>query len=90
MPLGGKKRIEQKVGELFAQRYLFVQRRLSPSERATLQLMVQDQTGDQVRILSKSQHTTPLFAWAGCFPPFDPRVPVDPGTTTECLLTLNW
>ena len=34
---GRKKRIEQKVGELFAQRYLFVQRRLSPSERATLQ-----------------------------------------------------
>ena len=34
---GRKKRIEQKVGELFAHRYLFVQRRLSPSERATLQ-----------------------------------------------------
>ena len=32
-----KKRINQKVGELFAHRYLFVQRRLSPSERATLQ-----------------------------------------------------
>ena len=32
-----KKRIEPKVGELFAHRYLFVQRRLSPSERATLQ-----------------------------------------------------
>ena len=32
-----KKRIKQKVGELFAHRYLFVQRRLSPSERATLQ-----------------------------------------------------
>ena len=32
-----KKRIKQKVGELFANRYLFVQRRLSPSERATLQ-----------------------------------------------------
>ena len=32
------KRIKQKVGELFARhRYLFVQRRLSPSERATLQ-----------------------------------------------------
>ena len=31
------KRIKQKVGELFAHRYLFVQRRLSPSERATLQ-----------------------------------------------------
>ena len=31
-----KKRIKQKVGELFAHRYLFVQRRLSPSERATL------------------------------------------------------
>ena len=31
------KRIEQKVGELFAHRYLFVQRRLSPFERATLQ-----------------------------------------------------
>jgi hypothetical protein len=26
------KRIKQKVGELFAHRYLFVQRRLSPSE----------------------------------------------------------
>ena len=34
---GRKKRIKQKVGELFANRYLFVQRRLSPSERATLQ-----------------------------------------------------
>ena len=34
---GRTKRIEQKVGELFAHRYLFVQRRLSPSERATLQ-----------------------------------------------------
>jgi Transposase len=34
---GRKKRIEQKVGELFAHRYLFVQRRLSASERATLQ-----------------------------------------------------
>ena len=33
----GTKRIKQKVGELFAHRYLFVQRRLSPSERATLQ-----------------------------------------------------
>ena len=32
-----KKRIKQKLGELFAHRYLFVQRRLSPSERATLQ-----------------------------------------------------
>ena len=32
-----KKRIEHKVGELFAHRYLFVKRRLSPSERATLQ-----------------------------------------------------
>jgi hypothetical protein len=31
-----KKRIEQKVGELFEHRYLFIQRRLSPSERATL------------------------------------------------------
>jgi hypothetical protein len=31
-----KKRIERKVGELFEHRYLFVQRRLSPSERATL------------------------------------------------------
>jgi hypothetical protein len=32
-----KKRIEHKVGELFEHRYLFIQRRLSPSERATLQ-----------------------------------------------------
>ena len=32
-----QKRIEQKVGELFGACYLFVQRRLSPSERATLQ-----------------------------------------------------
>ena len=32
-----KKRIEHKVGELFKHRYLFIQRRLSPSERATLQ-----------------------------------------------------
>jgi hypothetical protein len=32
-----KKRIERKVGELFAHRYLFVQRRLSPSEQVTLQ-----------------------------------------------------
>ncbi len=31
-----KKRIEGKVGELFEHRYLFVQKRLSPSERATL------------------------------------------------------
>jgi hypothetical protein len=31
-----KKRIEQKVGELFEHRHLFVRRRLSPSERATL------------------------------------------------------
>src|SRR4051794_22784868 len=31
-----KKRIEQKVGELFEHRYLFVRRRLSRSERATL------------------------------------------------------
>jgi hypothetical protein len=31
-----KKRIEHKVGELFEHRYLFVQRRLSPSERVTL------------------------------------------------------
>jgi hypothetical protein len=31
-----KKRIERKVGELFEHRYLFVRRRLSPSERATL------------------------------------------------------
>jgi hypothetical protein len=31
-----KKRIEQKVGDLFAHRYLFVQRRLTASERATL------------------------------------------------------
>ncbi|MBV8236206.1 MAG: hypothetical protein JO075_10955 [Acidimicrobiia bacterium] len=34
---GRKKRIEQKVGDLFAHRSVFVQRRLSPSERATLQ-----------------------------------------------------
>jgi hypothetical protein len=32
-----KKGIERKVGDLFAHRYLFIQRRLSPSERATLQ-----------------------------------------------------
>jgi hypothetical protein len=32
-----KKRIEDKVGELFEHRYLFVQKRLSPSEHATLQ-----------------------------------------------------
>jgi Transposase len=31
-----KKRIESKVGDLFEHRYLFVRRRLSPSERATL------------------------------------------------------
>jgi hypothetical protein len=31
-----KKRIERKVGDLFEHRYLFVRRRLSPSERATL------------------------------------------------------
>jgi hypothetical protein len=31
-----KKRIDSKVGELFEHRYLFVRRRLSPSERATL------------------------------------------------------
>jgi hypothetical protein len=31
-----KKRIEEKVGELFKHRYLFVQKRLSPSGRATL------------------------------------------------------
>ena len=31
-----KKRIEQKVGALFENRYLFVQRRLSPAERRTL------------------------------------------------------
>jgi Transposase len=31
-----KKRIEQKVGALFAHRHLFVRRRLSPTERATL------------------------------------------------------
>lgn len=31
-----KKRIEHKVGELFEHRYLFVQRRLNTSERATL------------------------------------------------------
>jgi Transposase len=32
-----KERIEAKVSDLFEHRYLFVQRRLSPSERATLQ-----------------------------------------------------
>ena len=32
-----KKRIKRKVSDLFENRYLFVQRRLSPSERATLQ-----------------------------------------------------
>jgi hypothetical protein len=32
-----KKQIEAKVGELFEHRFLFVQRRLSPTERATLQ-----------------------------------------------------
>ena len=32
-----KKRIERKVSDLFENRYLFVQRRLSPSERSTLQ-----------------------------------------------------
>jgi hypothetical protein len=31
-----KKRLEQKIGELFEHRYLFVQRRLSPAERRTL------------------------------------------------------
>ena len=31
-----KKRVEQKVGDLFAHRWLFVQRRLTASERATL------------------------------------------------------
>src|SRR5512135_1511236 len=31
-----KKRIEQKVGDLFEHRYLFVQRQLTASERATL------------------------------------------------------
>lgn len=31
-----KKRIERKVGDLFAYRFLFVQRQLTPSERATL------------------------------------------------------
>jgi hypothetical protein len=31
-----QKRIEQKVGDLFTHRYLFVQRQLSPSERRTL------------------------------------------------------
>jgi hypothetical protein len=31
-----KKRIEAKVGELFEHRYLFIQKRLSPSERTTL------------------------------------------------------
>jgi hypothetical protein len=33
---GRKKRIERKVGELFEHRHLFVERQLSPSERATL------------------------------------------------------
>ena len=33
---GRKKRIEQKVGDLFAHRYLFVQRQLTASERTTL------------------------------------------------------
>jgi hypothetical protein len=33
---GRKKRIEQKVSDLFAHRYLFVQRQLTASERATL------------------------------------------------------
>jgi hypothetical protein len=32
-----KRRIEQKVSALFEHRYLFIQRRLSPTERATLQ-----------------------------------------------------
>jgi transposase len=32
-----KKRIERKVGDLFEHRHLFVRRRLSPSQRATLQ-----------------------------------------------------
>jgi hypothetical protein len=31
-----KKRLERKVGDLFEHRYLFVRRRLSPSQRATL------------------------------------------------------
>jgi transposase len=31
-----KKRLEQKIGELFERRHLFVQRRLSPAERRTL------------------------------------------------------
>jgi hypothetical protein len=34
-----KKRIERKVGDLFAHRYLFVQRQLTASERATLRRM---------------------------------------------------
>jgi hypothetical protein len=38
-----KKRIEGKVGELFAHRYLFVQKRLSPIERATLRRITRGQ-----------------------------------------------
>jgi hypothetical protein len=44
-----KKRIEKKVGELFEHRYLFVQHRLSASERATLR-----------RISRGSPHLRPL------------------------------
>lgn len=38
-----KKRIEGKVGDLFAHRYLFVQRQLTPSERATLRRITRGQ-----------------------------------------------
>jgi hypothetical protein len=38
-----KKRIEKKVGELFEHRYLFVQKRLSPSEHATLRRITRGQ-----------------------------------------------
>jgi hypothetical protein len=37
-----KKRIERKVSDLFDHRYLFVRRRLSPSERATLRRISRD------------------------------------------------
>jgi hypothetical protein len=46
---GRKKRIERKVGELFEHRYLFVRRRLSPSERATLVRISRGQP--QLRVL---------------------------------------
>jgi hypothetical protein len=44
-----KKRIERKVGELFDHRYLFVRRRLCPSERATLRRV--SRGSPQLRIL---------------------------------------